>query len=118
MIGLDCHFVEGEKDDLPDDYAFSISLLDRIRPEEVLHYSIRTVMLFKCSSSVYQDKFKEISDRLSKKGKWGVATISGVPNYKLYLVPYGPFSQKFVAEAKEGDMVGLYMVEEQSNPIA
>lgn len=30
MVGLDCYFVSGEKDDIPDDYAFSLSLHDRI----------------------------------------------------------------------------------------
>jgi hypothetical protein len=89
---MDCYFVEGDKDDLPDDYAFSLTLVDRIRPEEVLHFKIKTMMLFRSSSSVYLDKFKDVSERLAKKNRWGVATISGLNGYKLFLIPFGPFS--------------------------
>jgi hypothetical protein len=72
-------------------------------------------MLFRCSSTVYQAKFKDVIERIAKKGKWGVVSISGVPNYRLHLIPYGPFSQKFYQDVKEDELIGLFMIDETNN---
>lgn len=47
---------------------------------------------------------------ICKKKKWGVANTG---QYKIILIPYSPFSVKYVPDATESDLVGIIMQDEE-----
>ena len=47
IVGVDCFFVTGEREELPDDYTYSMNFEKKIEPEEILHLTPNTMLIFK-----------------------------------------------------------------------